>query len=69
MLIDEISLNIVRKLNEQKYIGGRVQKNAALQCELNKILIALNEAIGRPAGVVPACADEFYSQEYKSKAL
>jgi len=67
MKIDGMSFNIITAINEAEYIGGDLQKNAAIQVKFNELLIALHDAIERPKGVVPDSADKFYCHEYYKK--
>ena len=63
MNINELSFNILTELNNRQYLGGRVQKNAVLQCKINELLIALHDAIDSPKGTIPDSADKFYCHE------
>jgi hypothetical protein len=46
----------------------RADRITALEAENKRLRVALHAAINAPKGVVPACADEFYSPAHPSLA-
>lgn len=69
MTIDQKSYDIIMELKDREYLGGECQLNAAIQCCINELLIALHESINSPKGTVPSQALPFFCQDYYNKEL